>query len=101
MSSIPRNLSKEVVSAFDAHSEKYGSKIKTILTSVFSSFISNEASLSSKFEELAGKEEADIESLNNFYNSILKLVTFVYKERYTVDQLEAELADLGKTTAKN
>lgn len=94
-SSIPRNLSKEVVEAFDKYSSKFGSKIKIILTSIFNSFVSNEASLSSKMEELAEKEQSNIEGLNNFYNSILKLVTFIYKERYTIDQLETELSDLG------
>lgn len=95
MASIPRNLSKEITSSFNKHTTKYGPKIKTILSSIFNSFISNEATLSSKLEELSEKEEGNIEQLNEFYNSVLKLVTFVYKERYTVDQLEAELTDLG------
>ena len=49
-------------------------------------------------------EDADdeiSEQLNSFYNTILKLVTFVYKERFTSDQLESELAEIGKSWNKS
>jgi len=41
-------------------------------------------------------EEENQDKFNEFYNTILKLVTFSYRERFTIDQLESELSETGK-----
>jgi hypothetical protein len=96
-SSLPSEFSKEISKSFKAYSAKYGSKFTTILNSIFKSFTSNQASFTSKVSKLMEElGESELDNFNSFYNVVLKLVTFVYKERYTSDQLESELAEIGK-----
>ena len=96
-SSFTSDLSNEIKLAFKKHSGKYGSKIGVILTSVFKCFTSNEADLGSKVSKILEEiGENDQANFNEFYNSILKLVTYAYRERFTVDQLESELTEIGE-----
>jgi hypothetical protein len=95
-SSFTSDLSAEIKQGFKTHSKAFGSKIGLIVGSIFNSFTNNEASLSSKInkilEELSETEQA---KFNQFFNVILKLVTYAYKERFTADQLESELLEIG------
>ena len=97
-SSITGDLQKEIKKAFGNYTDKFGSKFSSILNSIFKSFMSNDPEYSQKIEKYLEDADDEIsEQLNSFYNTILKLVTFVYKERFTSDQLESELAEIGKS----
>lgn len=101
-SSFTSDLSNEIKQSFKKHAGKYGSKIGIILASVFKCFTSNEAELGSKvlkiLEEIGETEQANF---NDFYNSLLKMITYAYRERFTVDQLESELSEMGRCNSLN
>jgi chemotaxis methyl-accepting protein methylase len=95
-SSFSSDLSSEIKQAFKKHTDQFGSKIGNILSSIFKSFMANEATISSKVNKVLEElEEADQDKFNEFYNTILKLVTYAYRERFTIDQLESELSETG------
>ena len=96
-SSFSSDLSNEIKQAFKKHSAKYAGKIGVILASVFKCFTSNQADLGNKVSKILEEVgEADQGNFNDFYNSILKLVTYAYRERFTADQLESELTEIGR-----
>lgn len=85
-SSFSGDLSSEIKQTFKKHSAKYASKIGVVLASVFKCFTSNEADLGTKVSKILDEVgEQDQAGFNDFYNSILKLVTFSYRERFTTD----------------
>lgn len=85
-SSFSSDLSTEIKQGFKTHSKAFGSKIGLILSSIFNSFTNNEASLSSKVNKILEElSEGDQAKFNQFFNIILKLVTYAYRERFTAD----------------
>jgi hypothetical protein len=58
-SSFPSDLSSEIKQAFKKYTGDFGSKIGNILSSIFKSFINNEANLSSKVNKVLESLDED------------------------------------------
>lgn len=73
-----------------------GTNFNTLMNSIFQSLIANKPQTSTKFQKLLDEaDEGEQSELNEFYNTLLKLVVQFFKERAAESEIEFQLQQLG------